>query len=193
MRCGVVVLVPEADAAVGAQRSRLDRSAGWGVGAHVTVLFPWLPPDRHSEEDLVRLAAAVASVPAFPCEFRRTAWFDEDVVFLEPEPAEPFRALTRAVWAAFPDHPPYEGAFDDEVTPHLTVGHAPLGTPDDLRAAEAAVLPLLPVRTTVDHVSVLAGRETDPTDAATAAEPWRLVAELPLGAADLSGRAARRR
>ena len=178
LRCGVVA----------EHRSRLDRAAGWGVSAHVTVLFPWVPPDRHTEEDLVRLAAAVASVPAFECLFQRSAWFDRDVVYLEPEPAEPFRALTRAVWAAFPDHPPYEGSYD-EVTPHLTVGHAPLGTPEDLRAAEAALLPMLPVRTTVDHVSVLAGRETDPADTS---EPWRLVAELPLGAG-VSGRAAGRR
>jgi hypothetical protein len=185
LRCGVVVLVPEADDVVGAQRSRLDRSAGWGVGAHVTVLFPWVSPDRHSEDVLVRLAAAVASVPAFECLFRRSSWFGQDVFYLEPEPAEPFRALTRAAWAAFPDHPPYLGAHD-EVTPHLTVGHAPLATPDDLREAEAAVLPLLPVRTTVDHVSVVAGHESD-------AGPWRLVAELPLGDGDVSGRAARRR
>ena len=179
LRCGVVVLVPEADDAVGAHRRRLDRAAGWGVGAHVTVLFPWVPPDRHSTTVLDRLAAAVATVPAFECLFERSSWFGDDVVYLDPEPAEPFRVLTRAVWSAFPDHPPYEGAFD-EITPHLTIGHAPAAEPDALRAAETAVLPLLPVRTTVDRVSVLAGRETDLGEHA---EPWRVVSELPLGAA----------
>lgn len=179
LRCGVVVLVPEADGVVGEHRDRFDRAASWGVGAHVTVLFPWVLPDGHVPTVLDRLAAAVASVPAFTCRFERSSWFGDDVLFLDPEPAEPFRALTRAVWAAFPDHPPYEGAYE-EITPHLTVGHAPYAAPDDLRAAEAAVLPLLPVATTVDHVSVLAGRETEP---GTGAEPWRLLTELPLGAA----------
>ena len=42
------------------------------------------------------------------------------LVWLEPEPAEPFAALTAAVAARWPDHPPYGGVFDT-VIPHLTV------------------------------------------------------------------------
>jgi hypothetical protein len=36
-------------------------------------------------------------------------------------PDEGFRALTRAVWSAFPDFPPYGGAFT-EIVQHLTIG-----------------------------------------------------------------------
>lgn len=43
-----------------------------------------------------------------------------DVIWLAPEPAEPFRRLTYAVWRACPHRPPYGGAHD-EVTPHLTI------------------------------------------------------------------------
>jgi hypothetical protein len=32
----------EAEAVVGDLRARLDRSAGWGVPAHVTLLYPFL-------------------------------------------------------------------------------------------------------------------------------------------------------
>jgi hypothetical protein len=42
------------------------------------------------------------------------------VVWLEPEPSAPFVALTRSVWAAFPDHPPY-GRKDDDLEAHLTI------------------------------------------------------------------------
>jgi len=46
-------------------------------------------------------------------------------VYLAPEPAQPFRRLTLALFDRFPEHPPYGGAFDD-VVPHLS-----LPVPDD--------------------------------------------------------------
>jgi hypothetical protein len=42
-------------------------------------------------------------------------WFGQEVVWLVPQPAGPFRALTRAVAAAFPDYPPYDG-YDERVS-----------------------------------------------------------------------------
>ena len=45
------------------------------------------------------------------------------MVYLAPEPAAPFVALTEAVGAEFPGFPPYGGAFD-EVVPHLTISEA---------------------------------------------------------------------
>src|ERR687888_404676 len=50
--------------------------------------------------------------PAFFVTLRRLGWFDERVVWLAPEPAEPFQQLTAAVVAHFPGVLPYEGAFD---------------------------------------------------------------------------------
>lgn len=41
----VIVPVPAAEALVGSHRRRLDRAAGWGVPAHVTVLYPFLHPE----------------------------------------------------------------------------------------------------------------------------------------------------
>jgi 2'-5' RNA ligase superfamily protein len=80
------------------------------------------------------LATAVATVSAFGCEFGATSWFGEDVLYLPPRPDEPFRALTRAVCAAFPGYLPYGGAFTDTI-PHLTVGERPAGGVADLQAA----------------------------------------------------------
>lgn len=53
--------------------------------------------------------------------FARTAWFGDQVPWLSPQPAQPLRELTAAVAAAFPDHPPYAGAFA-EPAPHLLAG-----------------------------------------------------------------------
>jgi 2'-5' RNA ligase len=117
----VLVPVPEAERSVSGHRDRLDRAAAWGVPAHVTVLYPFVAPSAITATVIADLAHAVGSVSAFDCEFATTAWFGEEVVWLAPQPDGPFRALTRAVSAAFPGYLPYGGAYDD-VVPHLTVG-----------------------------------------------------------------------
>ncbi|HLQ53010.1 MAG TPA: 2'-5' RNA ligase family protein [Streptosporangiaceae bacterium] len=164
--------MPEAEPVVGRLRDRLDRAALWGVPAHVTVLFPLATPDAITGAVIEIAAAAVASVRAFDCEFARVCWFGEDVVWLAPEPAGPFRALTNLVHAAFPQFPPFGGVYAD-VVPHLTVGNRPDGGSAALHAAEAEVTPALPVRTQVRHAWLMTGTQ--------ALASWRVVAELPLG------------
>lgn len=70
--------------------------------AHVTVLFPFLSPQRIDESALAALCRAVASVAAFDVMLPRVGWFGTDVLWLAPEPPQPFRALTAAVWREFP-------------------------------------------------------------------------------------------
>lgn len=160
---------PEAEALIGHHRERLDPAAAWGVPAHVTVLYPFLPPERLGPDVLAAVTDAVRSVPAFDVVLARVAWFGDAVVWLAPEPDEPFRALTAAVWRRFPQTPPYSGAHPDPV-PHLTVGDgAPVG---QLRDAAAALAARLPIRTRVDAVSVLCGSSTP--------RSWHTVVEIPL-------------
>jgi 2'-5' RNA ligase superfamily len=109
-------------------------------------------------------------VPRFDVIFRRTEWFGDDVVWLAPEPDNGFRALTTAVCSAFPDYPPYGGAFTD-VIPHLTLGaHADLSR---MRAAARATSAQLPIKAAVRTVHLFQGSD--------APGAWRRVAELPLG------------
>lgn len=167
---GLIVPVPEAEEAVRPFRASLDRSATWGVPAHVTVLFPFLPPGRIDEAVLTALGAAVASVPAFTTTFRRVRWFDDTVVWLAPEPDRPFRDLTAAVWRRFPETPPYAGEHTDSM-PHLTIGHdhpRPL-----LDRAAASVSAHLPVQAAVGTVRLVRGSD--------APASWHTVAEFPLG------------
>jgi hypothetical protein len=166
----VLVLVPQAEDAVGELRDALDRSAGWGVPAHVTVIFPFLPPDRVGPDTVDRLRAAVATVPRFDTTFTEVRWFGEDVMWLLPAPEAGFRALTRAVWAEFPECPPYGGAFADS-QPHLTVGHGDRVAA--LRSAAEVVAGRLPIPAAVTRAHLMLGRE--------APGAWRPVAELPLG------------
>jgi hypothetical protein len=169
----VLVLVPEAEPAVRKHRAHLDVAASWGVPAHLSVVYPFVPPAQVDDAVLTRLAAAVGTVPAFDCMFPRTDWFDDDVLWLAPDPDAPFRELTRAVVAAFPAHQPYGGAYA-EPTPHLTVGELRLGSAAELAAAERAVQEHLPLATRIDRVVLLAGRRE--------ADSWRPVEAFELGA-----------
>jgi 2'-5' RNA ligase len=166
----VVVPVPAAEPRVGALRAALDPSAALGVPAHVTVMFPFVPPAAIDDGVLAALRGVVAAAPAFEVGFSKIGWFGEDAVWWAPEPAEPFVALTRAVSARF-GLLPYEGAHEG-ITPHLTIGHrAPI---ERLQAAEAEVAAGPPVSATVRSAVLMTGSRTPGS--------WTTVAELPLGA-----------
>ncbi len=167
----VIVPVPEADPLVGRWRHRLDPAESWGVPAHLTVLYPFVEPAAVDEGVSTALASAIAHVGAFECWFRRTRWFGDDVLWLEPDVTEPFRLLTHAVTSAFPGFPPYGGAHAD-VVPHLTVGSPPLGDRALLLTAERDVRSGLPLRTCLDRVLLIAGTN--------APGSWSVVQEFSL-------------
>ena len=120
----VPFLLPQTLAAL---RGRWDRTALAGGSAHVTILYPFLPCEALGPAERTELVAIAGKVPAFEVSFERVRRF-ADLVWIEPEPADAFVALTAAVVERWPDHPPYGGAFET-VIPHLTLvesGDAPL-------------------------------------------------------------------
>jgi 2'-5' RNA ligase len=167
---GLVVLVPEAEPAVAGHRLVLDANAPLGVPAHVTVLFPFVPPDQIDAGVLSRLGALFARSEPFDYRFARTAWFDDAVLWLAPDDPQPFRALTEAVHEAFPAHPPFGGLFE-EVVPHLTIGYG--ADREALRAAEQAVVACLPIRGRASAVVLLSQ--------GAASGRWTRTAAFPLG------------
>jgi RNA polymerase sigma factor (sigma-70 family) len=44
--------IPEAEPLVGDLRRALDHSAGWGIPAHVTILYPFVPPDDATSSEV---------------------------------------------------------------------------------------------------------------------------------------------
>jgi 2'-5' RNA ligase len=143
----VIVPVPQVEAAVGAIRERLDPAARAGVPAHVTLVYPFLPADRLDEATIAELRAIVGAQPAFDVTFAGFARFP-GVLYLAPEPAEPFRRLTLALLRRWPEAPPYRGAFGTEVIPHLTVSDQ--ASADDEAQAARQVSAHLPISVTVD-------------------------------------------
>jgi 2'-5' RNA ligase len=111
----LIVPVPAADGLL--QRSAREK----GIPAHITLLYPFLNVRAIDEEAESALAALLAEIPSFDFTLTGTGLFP-GVVYLTPEPAAPFVALTRAVAARWPDHQPYGGSYE-EIVPHLTVAY----------------------------------------------------------------------
>ena len=166
----VLVTVPEAESVVGRYRAELDAASALGIPAHVTVLYPFVPPAHIDDHVIGTLARAVASIAAFDVTFARLRWFDRSVLWLAPEPCGPFVALIAAVSQAFPGYLPYGGQHD-VVVPHLTVGHA--HPADVLESAAQAIAPSLPFTAQVSAAVLMEGSLQEGS--------WRVVAELPLG------------
>src|SRR5215472_6922368 len=118
----VLIPVPQADSVVGRYRFEYDPVAAAGVPAHVTLVVPWLPPDEITDDELAELETELSDVPAFDFALTRVDWFGRRVLWVAPEPADPFLKLTHRIADRF-NTPPWEDEFD-EVVPHLTVAHA---------------------------------------------------------------------
>jgi 2'-5' RNA ligase len=134
----LIVPVPEAEAVVGAWRARHDPSAAGGMPAHVTVLYPFKPPDEIDGATEQALAALAAERPPFHFELARIGRFP-GVLYLDPEPGDSFVEFTQMAVARWPDYQPYGGEFD-EVVPHLTVAQG--SEPDDLADELGKKLPI---------------------------------------------------
>jgi 2'-5' RNA ligase superfamily len=115
----ILAPVPAADPVVSATRLEHDWPARLGVPAHVTLMGPFLSPDRISEEIVERLGElfAGAGPTSFSLtELRRVG----EIAYLALEPDDGVRALTARLESAFPDAPRYGAEFGGPLY-HLTV------------------------------------------------------------------------
>ncbi|MFC5139994.1 2'-5' RNA ligase family protein [Actinomycetospora rhizophila] len=172
-RTMIAALVPDAEPLVGAFRDELDPTARRGLGAHLTLVRPFVEPAGVTAATLTALRAAVAEVPAFTCTFGELRWFGDRVVWLAPDAAAAFREIAERVHAAFPGLP-VDGR---ELVPHLTVGLRRAASTEALRAAAAAIAPRLPLTVRVDRVALMVRTET-----------WDVGAEALLSPSGPSGR-----
>lgn len=101
----LLIEVPEAEPLVGPWRERYDPVTARGIPAHITALWPFVPPPDLDAAVIERLRMVLAHVKPFAF---RLADIDESpgVLWLRPEPDDPNKAPTRALWRAFPAFPP---------------------------------------------------------------------------------------
>jgi len=164
----LLIEVPEAEPVIGHWRTLLDPAALVGVPAHVSVLYPFLAPNRLDETTLRSLGDLFRNVPPFPFALTEVRRWPE-LVYLTPEPREPFATLTEMLVRRWPDAKPYEGKFT-HIVPHVTVAH----TSDDAVARRiiADVSPRLPLDSVARTVMLMV---TDNTS-------WTAHTTFPLGA-----------
>lgn len=161
----LLVPVPDARAVVEAGSGR-DVEAVTGLPPHVTILHPFFVAGAVDAGLTADLSELMSGREPFTFRLACVRRFPAGVMYLAPEPAEPFVLLTQAVWQRWPAHPPYRGAYD-EIVPHLTVTES-VEQPD----LELRLAPLLPLETMATEVALARlgsnGR-------------WDVMARFPLG------------
>jgi 2'-5' RNA ligase len=162
----LLVPVSIAEPIVGDWRARYDPVAKMGIPAHITILYPFMAPERIDGAVERELALLFASRAAFDFQLVATRRFPR-TLYLAPAANGPWVDLTRLVVSRFPDHPPYEGTFDT-ITPHLTVA-------DDVELAvieqiEPTIAAALPVRARATEVWLMESEQ----------RMWRTRSTFPL-------------
>lgn len=131
----LLVPVPSADQlrnAVIGQRSH-DRR----LPPHITVVYPFMPPERIDATTEAEIARLFARLSPFRFRLDRVERFPGGVTYLAPEPSAPFVDLALSVCGRWPRYPPYGGAFP-AIVPHLTVGY-PEEPVEDLEGLKQAL------------------------------------------------------
>lgn len=100
-----------------------------GIPAHITLLYPFLAGRSIDGDTESALASLLLEIPAFDFVLSGVGRFP-GVVYLAPDPAQRFVALTEALVARWPERQPYGGAHE-EIIPHLTVAYG-ASIPDGL-------------------------------------------------------------
>lgn len=171
-RSAIIVPVPDAEQTVAWHRRGLAPPGVPLVPAHVTVLYPFVHPQRIDADTITGIETALSGVEAFDCVFSQVKWFGEEVLWLEPKPDQHFRSLTHAVCKRFPALLPYDGEHPDTV-PHLTVADSRTGNAESKRRVATDIAAALPIHARIDTVRLVAGYDEH--------GPWHPIAEFSLG------------
>lgn len=160
-----MIVIDDAEPFDAVRREFAVETYALGIPFHVTLLYPFAPPG-----ELVSEAGDFFAERA-PLDFALTrvaAW--PDVVYAVPEPDDALRDTMRALFARFPQWPPY-GGIHEEVIPHATLGEEvdAAAVRDEI---ERRIAPHLPHRCQASDVSLL--EEVAP-------DRWRERERFPLG------------
>jgi 2'-5' RNA ligase len=161
----LALMVPEAEPVVGSFRDQYDPAAQRGLGAHITLIYPFMDSEWLTPTLLTTLRDLVAEQPAPMFSLRQVQTFPS-VVWLAPEPARLIVQLSAALEAAFPDHPKGGGAFPEYV-PHLTAARGVRGKKEAIcNELKARLADYGPVYCWTAEVTLLAseGRRWEPLE-----------------------------
>jgi 2'-5' RNA ligase len=137
----------------------------------LTLLYPWKPAESIAEADLEGLRAFFAARTSLEFDLTRVAEFPRKVVYAVPEPEAELRAMMRALWALYPECPPYCERGSDP-PPHCTLGRLEGDYAVTLEEVAARVEPLIPVTCVVEAATLMVEYDV---------ERFRIRETLPFG------------
>jgi 2'-5' RNA ligase len=126
----------------------------------LTLLYPFVPRDELMEDHLQTLREFFAPRRPLVFDLTRLDEFPGVVVYAVPEPDEELRATMRALWALFPEYPPYRRP-DSDPPPHATLAQIKGDSGATREAVARRVEPLLPAHCVVHKASLMEEYELD--------------------------------
>jgi hypothetical protein len=137
----------------------------------ITLLYPWIPADELTDDDVDAVRAFFATCPSLRFDLVHVAEFPGAVAYAVPEPDGELRATMRALWARYPQYPPY-GKEGNDPPPHCTLARYAAVGAVTLEQVRARVEPLLPVTCELVKATLMVETEPDRVTA-TASLPFR--------------------
>ena len=101
-------------------REQYDQESFVRVPAHITLLYPFVPPEI-VDETVAQLTQLGADTLPFEVVLSKYGQF-EGILFLEPENPEPIQNLFHELADTFPEYADYDGI--KELHPHLTLAQS---------------------------------------------------------------------
>lgn len=114
----IILPVAEAEPLVASWRRQYDPVTKSGIPAHITLLYPFHPPE-HAIREIPALRELFQQITPFRYALTEVRRFSA-AVYLHPDQPERFVQIIRRITGRWPDCQPYGGAFVD-IVPHLTV------------------------------------------------------------------------
>ena len=152
----IIVPVPEAESAVDLLRRAHTSDGAEGMPAHVTLLYPFTDDSQLVAGRIAEVRRVLEPFAAFEFVLSEVRRFDnlpsESYVWLAPTPSSPFVAMVDELTRAFPEHPPFGGAFTT-VVPHLTIAAS---TDEDLLSRVTnQIADSLPIKARAERACVM--------------------------------------
>lgn len=152
MQSAIVLNFPDLSPLIDPWRTATIPEVALGILPYLTLLFPWRQaPLSHS--DIQALEAVTHGFRAFELVANRLEQFEDGTLYLSLEDETLPRLMMQTLSRAFPEPPPYSGAFANPM-PHITLAKpAPEKAAQTLREITNALH--LPIALWVDHIVVV--------------------------------------
>ncbi len=160
--CVTLLLADQAPELAAAHDELYPERIPENIPLSVTLLYPFVPAASLDDSTLAGLREFFGTRPVFSFGIARVAqWEGGGAVYGVPEPDDELRATMRALWARYPEYPPY-GEVGSDPPPHASLTLDGGGDPDTLRArVEQRLDDVLPVRFEIREAALIEEVEPD--------------------------------